>query len=153
MKLSELSESDREAVAMVPRAALGLAMFEYVLSRGKVGSTCDECLRAIDISHQKGNGPFYAVARSGCLVRNGKSRKTQTGGQGVVFVANPDATLAMLLRPVQQIPRSRSSISARDQAILAAGLRFLKAWGKAKTGKRQQEAITSLVKEILSASP
>ena len=61
-------------------------LVEYITSRGDVGSTCDEAVAALGMSHQSCSARCHDLIASGAAVDSGRKRRTRSGGKARVLV-------------------------------------------------------------------
>jgi hypothetical protein len=80
------------ALSMVPHTSkLRLRIYEYVLSRGDEGATCDEVEHALGLQHQTASARIWELRGNGdhpkLLIDSGRKRRTRSGRRATVWVA------------------------------------------------------------------
>lgn len=61
-------------------------VFEYIKSRGRKGSTCDEAEIALNLRHQTSSARFTALSKRGEIVDSGERRPTRSGRRAIVWI-------------------------------------------------------------------
>ncbi len=127
------------------RVTVGLEILEFVASKPE-GATCDECMEALDLSHQSGSARYHELVQVGCLVSTGKKKPTRSGATASLHKVAPDANFAAYLVLTRTTRKKKlPGLSEIEQEVLNGGLEFIKRWQKAKSVAAKEEAAKTLI--------
>lgn len=62
-------------------------VYEYIKSRGRKGSTCDEAEIALNLRHQTASARFTALRKRDEIMDSGERRPTRSGRKAIVWIA------------------------------------------------------------------
>jgi hypothetical protein len=61
-------------------------VFEYIKSRGRKGSTCDEAEIALGLRHQTCSARFTALSKRDEIIDSGERRPTRSGRKAIAWI-------------------------------------------------------------------
>lgn len=130
-------------------ARVALDILRFAACRRAEGVTADECAVALKVAHQSCSARFNELVGAGCLIKTQHRRTTRMKKNAAVYDIASGASLTNFFL-WRSLPKKKvsSSLSAQDQASLAAAHEFIASWPRAQSAKAREKVVTRLLKRL-----